>query len=180
MRTGSSSLFVLVGLTFLAAACRPNYDIPVSALPASLQPIPGAKDVEAKGDGRTFGVSYVLNAPYPAAEVLTAIKRQIPAEWTPRTESYLNPGIPTSHVRGWSSYGDLTTKPSSWAYQWMSEWEDRDGDILTYTLVYRSPGPISVAADPPPAPKYSELQIMGDLTPSWDAKRLKEFANRQR
>jgi hypothetical protein len=52
-------------------------------------------------------------------------------------EDWLNPGLPSSHVRGWTYYEDETKKPATSVRAWGAEWENGAHDILTYLLEYR-------------------------------------------
>lgn len=165
----------LVLAVVAAAGCVGNYDIPVSQLPDALQPIPGAKKVVSAGDGDVFSVYYELAEPYPASEMLAAIDNRIPSEWAPRSEDSLNPGIPTSHVRGWTSYGDRTSSPHSWVHSWSAEWESPEGDILSYHLVYRSPSPRAVRVE---APTTDKLQIMASISPHWQIEEVRDLISR--
>jgi hypothetical protein len=70
---------------------------------------------------------------------LNAIAASFPARWHGRTEHFLNKGIPTSQVRGWQEFDDLSVKPPEHVWQWLGEWQDASGRILTLALVYRLP-----------------------------------------
>jgi len=129
-----------------------------------LRPVPGASEVEASGGDGVYGVSYRVDAAYPAAEVLASIEGSIPPEWTPRKEDLFNPGIPTSHVRGWTSYKDLTTNPESFVHAWQSEWENEAGELLSYNLIYRSAGPFP-GIDSLSKPQDSSLRITAGVVP---------------
>jgi hypothetical protein len=62
------------------------------------------------------------------------------AGWQPLKEDWLNPGLPTSHVRGWVYFEDSTTQPSTSVRGWNGDWKNSAHDILTYMLEYRCPG----------------------------------------
>ena len=161
MRTPPSALALLL---VASASCTPSYDVALSALPTALQPVSGATEIVARGDGEGFGLRYQVVAPYPAVDVLAKIHARIPAEWKPRLEDHLNPGIPTSFVRGWTRYGDRTSHPESWVHRWSSEWQNPAGDIISYDLMYVSPG--SVSQGPPiELPSSSTLKVIASLTP---------------
>jgi hypothetical protein len=86
-------------------------------------------------------ILYRVQASYPATEVLRTITvrlRQL--GWKPLKEDWLNPGLPSSHVRGWTYYEDETKKPATSVRAWGAEWENGDHDILEYDLYYRCPG----------------------------------------
>ena len=84
--------------------------------------------------------SYRLKEGYPATSVLTQISTQLEgAGWQPLKEDFLNPGLPSSHVKGWSYFEDASSPPTKVVYQWMGGWEDKHGNIVTYILRYEYP-----------------------------------------
>jgi hypothetical protein len=86
-------------------------------------------------------ILYRVQVSYPAADVLRMISVRLKQlGWRPLNEDWLNPGLPSSHVRGWTYYEDETTKPSTSARVWGADWENSVHDILTYDLEYRCPG----------------------------------------
>jgi hypothetical protein len=86
-------------------------------------------------------IVYRIQASYPAADVLKTIAERLgQLGWKPLKEDWLNPGLPSSHVRGWTYYEDETTKPATSVRAWGAEWENGDHDILSYDLYYRCLG----------------------------------------
>ncbi len=102
--------------------------------------LPGARDIIR---GHVFGtdqLSYRLNEAYPADSALRNIKDQLTRQgWKPLKEDYLNPGLPSSHTRGWTEFIDATRKPEQMVKQWLADWTNDKGDIVTYALRYRFP-----------------------------------------
>jgi hypothetical protein len=85
-------------------------------------------------------IVYRIQASYPAADVLKTIAERLgQLGWKPLKEDWLNPGLPTSHVRGWTYFEDDTTKPATSVRAWNADWENGAHDILTYLLEYRCP-----------------------------------------
>jgi hypothetical protein len=85
---------------------------------------------------------YELREPYPAANVIGKIRAHLEGRgWRPLKEDLLNPGIPTSLVRGWTEYRDATTKPAAMVHEWIGQWEDSSGRIAWYVLRYEDLGP---------------------------------------
>lgn len=126
---------------------------------AALQPYPGSKVVKSeKGAGAS--VMYEVAVPYPAEPVLEFIRGRVPPQFRPRNEDFLNAGVPTSHVRGWTDYADHSRKPHSWVHHWSGQWEDSGGNILSYDLIYRSPG-----AESGGQPTSRQLQVAGNYLP---------------
>jgi hypothetical protein len=126
-----------VGLLLASSAASQSL-IPPDKLPLHLRPLPGATNVVAAGAGDEFAVHYELAACYPALPQLALLSKRLPGEWVPRKESFLNPGIPTSQIRGWTNYEDSTSAPPTHVDHWAGEWDDKSGRILTYDLIYRS------------------------------------------
>ena len=123
----------------LLFSCVRAYEASSSELPPYLLPLPGAKDVHSRRVGSESGVEYHLTACYPATAQLQEIASRVPSTWRTRTEDFLNPGIPTSQVRGWTDYYDATKHPEQKVHHWAGEWQEPAGGILTYDLLYRSP-----------------------------------------
>jgi hypothetical protein len=122
----------------LASGGSSQWTISPDQLPLPLRPLPEARHVVAAGAAGEFAVHYDLQACYPASATLDLLLKRLPAEWVPRKENFLNPGMPTSHVRGWTHYEDDRTQPHSYVNHWAGEWDDTSGRILTYDLVFRS------------------------------------------
>jgi hypothetical protein len=133
----------------LALSCAKVGEVPSSQLPPYLRPLPGAKNIDARWLGPEAGIAYSLAACYPATAELRLIAERISPMWTPRTEDYLNPGIPTSQVRGWTRYYDARKNHGEWVHHWAGQWQEPHGDILSYNLVYRSPGGWDVEPEKP-------------------------------
>ncbi len=98
----------------------------------------GAKDVQRAP--AAHGVSYLLTQPFPAHNALNQIGKQLnELGWTPLSEDIDNPGMPSSHVRGWTEYTDVSVKPSRHEHLWKAAWRDQAGNIVEYLLVYSYP-----------------------------------------
>lgn len=125
----------------------------------------------ARRSGANVGIQYELTIAYPAAELLEHIRRQLTAEWTPRDEDLLNPGIPTSHVRGWTQHGDMTTSPPSWVHSWSAEWQNATSDILSYDLHYRYPT-VGLERPSTEAPQTTRLSVTATVLTSNQVRRM--------
>jgi len=100
----------------------------------------GATEVKQNSSLGKDQIAYSIQAPYPAADVLGTITVRLKQRgWKPLEESWLNPGLPSSHVRGWTYFEDQTTKPATSVRAWQGDWENGAHDILTYILEYRCP-----------------------------------------
>ncbi|HEY0158043.1 MAG TPA: hypothetical protein VGF28_12220 [Thermoanaerobaculia bacterium] len=160
---------------FFAAACAvlllacQGESVTPPEVAAALQPYPGSKVLKSGERGAASHVAYEVAVPYPAEPVLEFIRGRLPPRFRPRNEDFMNPGVPTSHVRGWTDYADHSRKPHSWVHHWAGEWEDSGGNILSYDLMYRSPG-----AESGGQPTSRQLQVMGNYFPREQVDAIKE------
>lgn len=131
-----SWILVAVGLILLATV------IPVvfGRKPDSLVVVAGARDVHYSWFPFGKQVRYEMTEPYPAVTVLKEISDQLTKHgYKPLRNSYLNPGQPSSHVRGWTFFVDGTHTPEEDVEQWLAQWENPRGNVVGYVLQYRSP-----------------------------------------
>jgi hypothetical protein len=90
-------------------------------------------------DGRQQ-LAYTAEIPYPADELLSFIKTELRKRgWKPLSESFFNPGTPSSIKRGWLFVEDHTQQPWTGSYGWGADWQDSSHDITEYELQYKSP-----------------------------------------
>jgi hypothetical protein len=102
--------------------------------------VPGAIQVKRNSSPGKDVIAYRIQAPYPAVDVLGTITERLKQSgWNPLKEDWLNSGLPSSHVRGWTYFEDDATKPATSVRSWNGDWENGDHDILTYRLEYRCP-----------------------------------------
>lgn len=101
---------------------------------------PGAKNVEYTVSGGGQHVTYKVEAEYPAEDLLKLIREKLETRgWKPLAEDFLNPGLMSSHSRGWARFQDVTTKPKTRVNQWLAQWAKDSGELAWYTLLYRNP-----------------------------------------
>jgi hypothetical protein len=83
-------------------------------------------------DGGAIQLSYKLKKDYPASSVLKEISTQLEgAGWQPLKKDYLNPGLPSSYVKGWSDFEDATRPPTTIkVYQWRAVGKTNTGTLL--------------------------------------------------
>jgi hypothetical protein len=114
-------------------------------------------------------IVYRIRASYPADNLLNTITVRLgQLGWRPLKEDWLNPGLPSSHVRGWTYYEDETTKPSTSVRAWGAQWENGAHDILEYMLEYRCPGDLGSSTY-----DLHDLQVIAIHIPADLAKRTK-------
>lgn len=148
----------LVGAITVACNRQPA----LHELPPHLQPLPGAT-IEAYGSSANGTVvRYHVTSCYPPTRELRAIAARIPSGWSPRRDDALNPGSPTSIVRGWYTAAEQSQGVYFDLHQWSGQWQNARGDLLQYDLVYREP--LNVPS-PLRRPQNCQLQITASLLP---------------
>jgi len=169
--------FVVLAAATYSAGCSRRHDIPVSNLPPELAVPKGATDVMARGDGKSAVVEYRMSAPYPAGDFLTDIaSRLAQGGWKATETDFLNPTISSSNVRGWTAYLDGRASPPVGVHQWLGQWRNNQGDVVSYALRYSS-----AAGDPtykPPLPTNSDLRVTAFLIPAGQAEAMAAAAKR--
>ncbi len=107
--------------------------------PKALIVVKGAKDVHYSVVGGSRQIRYEVNQPYPADAALKEISDRLDAlGYKPLRDDVLNPGLPSSHVRGWVFFVDGTTKPEEDVQRWIAQWQNSKGSVIEYSLEYRS------------------------------------------
>lgn len=107
----------------------------------SLVVLDGAEKVaQGRGAHGSLYVSYTAKEAYPADDALRQIASHLEdLGWRPLDESWQNPGIPSSHVRGWTEHVDATRSPVQRVHHWKSAWQDETGNLVDYSLAYSYP-----------------------------------------
>jgi hypothetical protein len=154
--------FILLFAVLLCAGCSQK-----SPSNPALILLPGARDVRQTKLEGTDQLNYTLKEAYPARAALKDIKTRLEKlGWKPLEDDYLNPGLPSSHSRGWTEFIDGIRQPNETVQQWLADWQNNKGDIVRYGLVYRSPfnGP----------QQMDTLQVMEIYVPAKLAKAQRE------
>ena len=101
---------------------------------------PDAENVIYSKMNENDAVVYNVSIEYPAPNVVSYLSRHLEnMGYRPLRESYLNPGIPSSHVRGWTGYRDISVTPEKRVRQWLAEWQNEDGNLVFGALRYENP-----------------------------------------
>jgi hypothetical protein len=108
---------------------------------AAMIVVPEASGIQFRRLGQIEGITYTIAEPFPAGKTIRSIGSKL-AElgWKPLREDWLNPGIPTSFVRGWTCYLDATKRPTARVCSWMTDWSDPDGNLVSYHLSWQPRG----------------------------------------
>ena len=91
-------------------------------------------------DGGSIQLSYKIKENYPATSAIKQIASQMKANgWESLKEDYLNPGLPSSQVKGWIDFEDTSRLPTKIVHQWMGDWQDKHANIVRYAFIYQYP-----------------------------------------
>ena len=132
-------LTIVIGCLFLGG-CTVSNEEQGANFSDSLIVVSGAQKIryiKFEGTGQLF---FEIKVDYPAKTVLEEISKKLESKgWQHLPEDYLNPGLASSHVRGWTDFIDATKSPRRKVYQWLAQWKNKNGDILWCTLNYSYP-----------------------------------------
>ncbi len=137
MNTLIVSLLSLITIVYFAG-CDKSFDKKPENYPDALILLPNATKAKYYELGGSFQLTYKIAAEYPAADLIAAISTQLQqGNWHALKEDYLNPGLSSSHIRGWSSFEDGTKTPPQTVHQWLADWENQTGGVVRYCFQYR-------------------------------------------
>jgi hypothetical protein len=120
------------------AGCDKSFDKKPKNYPDALILLPNAKGVKYYELGGSFQLTYKIATEYPATDSIATISNQLKQNnWIALKEDYLNPGLSSSHVRGWTSFKDSTKKPPQIVHQWIADWENQTGEVIRYWFLYQ-------------------------------------------
>ena len=106
--------------------------------PESLIILSNATNIKYYEIEGSLQLAYKLKAAYPATTVIEQISYKLKQDnWKALEKDFLNPGISSSQVTGWSSFEDATKIPSETVHLWIADWQNKSGDILRYGFQYR-------------------------------------------
>lgn len=127
-------------MAFALAACGPSAHQETPRHSDALIVCPGAQAVSWVRFEGTDQLGYQANVEYPADSIISCISKKLSESgWRPLKEDFWNPGLPSSHVRGWTQFTDATVHPEATVDQWASQWENATGDVVWYSLRYVYP-----------------------------------------
>jgi hypothetical protein len=135
-----NKLFTIVAGCLFLVGCTVSNEERGANFSDSLIVVSGAQKIQYTKFEGTDQLLFEIKVDYPAKTVLEEISEKLKSKgWQPLSEDYLNPGLPSSHVRGWTDFIDGTKSPRRKVYQWLAQWENKNGDILWCTLKYSYP-----------------------------------------
>lgn len=169
----------LAFFAFLIAALPYETVLPLQAAPAfsdssNSRDVPppfvvvkGAQNVVSRPDviqPDRISVSYDVRAAYPAAGVVAEIRTRLEGSgWKPLPRQWANPMKLSSLRVGWSSHAIWSPRPEGESFGWNAQWRNPAGDLIVYTLMYKSGPP--KADRKSPKPDNDNLRVLGLLIP---------------
>jgi hypothetical protein len=163
---------ILATAALIGGACQPKAGAPHLDLPVVLVVPPGATDVrpETKPDGQ-MAITYRVREEFAADALLGRIRAALPSpEWQPLPNDWLNPGLLSSHKRGWTDFDDATRTPPTHVHQWLAQWQDSQGNVVWYALRYDSR--VQGGAADLSRPDNSSLSVTAVFVPERVAKQI--------
>ncbi|QDT67990.1 hypothetical protein MalM25_08990 [Planctomycetes bacterium MalM25] len=157
LAAGVGAVVVLITLAALVrwlafgSTARVEPTFPVSETVVETEPDEATKSAllvlegatQLRRDPGAYGshhVAYALNEKHPASIAIQQISSNLKKlGWMPIQDDWLNPGIPSSHLRGWTDFRDGTTTPMNRVHRWGAQWQDKTGNVVDYTLSYTYP-----------------------------------------
>jgi hypothetical protein len=120
-----------------------------------------------------------MNREFPAQETLDQLDGTLAkAGWRALKIDWQNPDTPTV-VRKRGSFADSTKHPSVFVHQWAGDWEDSQGNIVTYFLRYISKFDPATSWSAP-GPDNSTLRISAARIPKAYVDRMRQAAASRR
>ena len=109
--------------------------------PAALILYPGATEIRFDERWGRDTVSYHVTSKFPATTVIELISNKLQkAGWEPMKYDFLNPGSPSSQTIGWTYFWKGINEPGVCVHQWLGDWKDPFGNIISYGFRYEQPG----------------------------------------
>jgi len=159
--------FVLCGIL-----CDSGRQVEADERPAALIQYPDAKDVQYNDREAIDRLSYHVSSKFPAKPVIDLISNKLQKEgWQPLKYYFLRPDTPSSQEQGWQQFMDVNQVPALCVRQWLGDWQDSSGNIVTYGFRYAE---VKCTSDP------SDLEVTGWYTPAYVARRTLEESERHK
>jgi hypothetical protein len=112
-----------------------------------------------------------MTTSYPAEQFLAEIDGRLKASgWQAQEMDFLNPTIRTSNARGWTAFVDARKAPHVGVHQWLGDWRNQKGDIVSYGLRYTTS--VADSLNAPPVPGNSALHVTAFLIPADQAEKM--------
>ena len=160
------------GLAFVVVICAGLYDgrqqVEADERPAALISYPDATAVQFDDRESVYRLSYHVNSKFPAAPDIELISNKLQkGGWEPLKYYFLKPDTPSSQEQGWQEFLDGTEQPPLCLRQWLGDWKDASGNIVTYGFRYEEPkctaAPTDLEVTAWYTPEYVAQQTLEDL-----------------
>ena len=140
MKSAGFIILALLVLFLVIINCKPKNSQNPLDYSKSLIIVSGSMNVRYSKLNGMDQVRYKVLANYPALEIIEQIDSKLRnTGWKILEKDFMNPDIPTSHIRGWKSYIDGTKNPEREVHVWSSDWKNQKGDVLSYSFKYSYP-----------------------------------------
>jgi hypothetical protein len=128
--------------------------------------VTGARDEKIFKLGNSRRMTCQVESLYPSTEVISEIKAKLSAKgWEPLKDDFMNPGLPTSYVKGWDKFTDKDHIPPTKVYRWTADWKNKSNEVTRYILIHEYP----LGIDSP----MSELHITAEYYPASIVEKVK-------
>ena len=163
------TIIVIAAAGVILVVCSNTTDQNGNASSDALIVVAGVQSPKYQQFNGAYRMNYELQADYPANEIIAYISKQLKAKgWKPLRQDYLNPGMLTSHAKGWTSFTDASTTPQRTIHLWQGDWVNESKATVRYrfTYEYSKEG----------KPDLRNLQVWAIYVPPQVAESLRESA----
>lgn len=100
----------------------------------------GARNIRHHTIYGSYQVEYQIEECYPCKSFIQATERKMAnGKWRRLEYDFLNPTVKLNHARGSGGvWSHIIEKEGKSLYQWIDDWKDDQGNIVTYALRYRA------------------------------------------
>lgn len=138
---GASHMFFPIVIRRFGAASVSFDPVAPALRPLEFVVPAGARNIREFAQAGASGVAYEAMLSSAEGLINSMAIRAAAHGWRPLRESVLNPGIPSDYVRGWEDFEDISRRPAVRVRQWVAEWRNMKGDVLSYSLRSESSTP---------------------------------------
>jgi hypothetical protein len=128
---------------------------------------PGATEVRSLVKPGVDRISYRLETPYPARNVINLVASRLASSgWKPLRNNWFNRDDASEFLRGWVQY-TAVNKPGGrerFLCRWWAQWTNEKGDLVDYSFQYLSPGETFT--------NNSKVEVQGSKMSAETARRL--------
>ncbi|MGC1399975.1 hypothetical protein [Candidatus Binatus sp.] len=168
----SRGLALVLSIVLCALLYDSRQSVEADERPAALIQYPDATAVQYDDREAIDRLSYHVSSKFPAKPVIDLISNKLQKEgWQPLKYYFLRPDTLSSQEQGWQQFLDVNQAPALCVRQWLGDWQDSSGNIVTYGFRYAE---VKCTSDP------SDLEVTGWYTPAYVARRTLEESERHK